>query len=419
MDIGSGMFEGAAARVAVALVVGLAIGWLLAMFSGGWRKEAERLRGQLDNERSEGEKAMARLRQELGAKLDQSQEAGEVFQYLPDHIRELFVAQGQRTIGPAVLSLVDRLFHPTQAALFVARSGRKRLALNTGLGLPPSVPSGAEVEYEKGRVGYGSVAQTPMDEADFRRAAGEGHGHSEARRNLEGSGVNGLRVDVIAPIRDDETLLGVLAIGGVRTRKGREKALLGMVADLTAFALLHAMRVRQSEASTQMDGLTGALSQRHLNHRLEDELRACATNGSPLSVLLFDIDEFERYNSMHGHQEGDEVLKRMAGILRGGVRAEDVVGRFGGEEFGVLLLGASKDVAVRVGDTLRQAVADYPFQNREHQPGGRLTVSVGVATCPEDSRRVDDLWACAAEAVLVAKARGRNLLVSGSPNFLR
>jgi diguanylate cyclase (GGDEF)-like protein len=207
-------------------------------------------------------------------------------------------------------------------------------------------------------------------------------------------------------------------VGGVRTRRGREKPLLGMVAELTAFALTHAVRLKASEESSQLDGLTGALGRKHFLARLEDEIRAADDAGTVFSVVLVDLDEFEGYNSMHGHHEGDEVLKRVAQVLRAGVRGEDVVARYGGEEFGVLLAGASKDVGMRVAETLREAVARTPFAHGELQPGGRLTVSAGVATFPEDSKRGEQLLFCAEEALLHAKARGRNQVVAASPSFL-
>jgi diguanylate cyclase (GGDEF)-like protein len=137
-----------------------------------------------------------------------------------------------------------------------------------------------------------------------------------------------------------------------------------------------------------------------------------------LSLLLLDIDHFKNYNDTSGHPEGDAVLKAVGQILRGSVREDDVAARYGGEEFVVVYPGASKAQALALAENLRHAVESHPFAHGARQPCGRVTLSGGVATFPDDSRSGADLVQCADQALYAAKDAGRNRIVAARPNYL-
>jgi diguanylate cyclase (GGDEF)-like protein len=140
--------------------------------------------------------------------------------------------------------------------------------------------------------------------------------------------------------------------------------------------------------------------------------------GTPLSIVLLDIDEFRHYNQSQGHEKGDEVLRQMGLLLRAAVREEDLVGRWGGEEFAVVFRGSAKETSLRLADELRQKVAAHRFPDGIYQPGGALTVSCGVSSFPDDSRKAENLIRCAEAAVTEAKRKGRNAVVAARPDFL-
>jgi diguanylate cyclase (GGDEF)-like protein len=148
--------------------------------------------------------------------------------------------------------------------------------------------------------------------------------------------------------------------------------------------------------------------------RLDSDLAALAPAeyADGVAFLMIDVDHFKAYNDAHGHPAGDAVLRQVAQILCASVRETDVVYRFGGEEFAVLLRGASDEEARAVAARIRSAVAGHAFPGAETQPAGRVTVSVGV------SRRCDgDAAALVAEAdgaLYRAKRDGRDRVVAAS-----
>jgi diguanylate cyclase (GGDEF)-like protein len=367
---------------------------------------------RLEKERADTERVIARLKRELDESEYRSRENAEVFQILPDLVRQMFAVGGRRGVGPLTLKLVEQVLRPEQCAIFIARPAQKRLALAVGHNLPLSVKAGLELEYGQGRIGYVAENRLAMDEADFRNAT------AIVKRQIEATAIKELRADVVAPIEDGDTVLGVLSVGGPRARPGEEKRLLKMIADLTAVALTLVTHMRSTEETANVDGLTGTYNKRFFQKRLGDELHKAEQEQYPVSLLLLDIDHFKNYNDRNGHLEGDEVLKKVGQILKGSVREDDIAARYGGEEFVVLFPGAPKDLALRLAEGLRRAIEAHPFPHAARQPEGALTISGGVATFPQDSRNGVDLIRCADQALYDAKAAGRNKILAASPNYL-
>jgi diguanylate cyclase (GGDEF)-like protein len=123
---------------------------------------------------------------------------------------------------------------------------------------------------------------------------------------------------------------------------------------------------------------------------------------------MIDIDNFKDYNDRHGHLQGDEILKQAAVIVREQIRNSDIAARYGGEEFVVVMPETGKDLAMVVGNKLCRAFADFPFPLRETQPRGRLTISIGIATFPQDASGARELIDRADRALYLAKGEGKN-----------
>ncbi len=164
------------------------------------------------------------------------------------------------------------------------------------------------------------------------------------------------------------------------------------------------------------DGLTGLFNHRHLHERLALEVERALRDGVPVAMLMIDVDHFKMYNDRHGHPAGDEILRTLGRLFAEERRANDVVARYGGEEFALLLAGIDRPQAAQLAERLRGRIAGYDFPHGGEQPGGRLTVSIGVAACPTDARTDEALIKAAYEALYRAKKAGRDRVVIAGSN---
>ena len=184
------------------------------------------------------------------------------------------------------------------------------------------------------------------------------------------------------------------------------------IASSFAFLLLHQERAEaQALRLATLDPLTGAYNRRTFHEIAEREMSRARRAGQPLSIIMLDIDHFRALNEKHGHRTGDQVLQSLAEVLRKALRKEDMLVRYGGEEFLVLLPEVPGPGAVIVAGRLRKAVAGEELQAGELR--FPLTVSAGVAArLDEGPESVDTLVARAEEALALAKRRGRNRVVA-------
>jgi diguanylate cyclase (GGDEF)-like protein len=170
-------------------------------------------------------------------------------------------------------------------------------------------------------------------------------------------------------------------------------------------------RVELLEQLSITDALTELYNRRFLEKRMEEELNRSERNGLPLTVMLIDLDNFKIYNDVCGHIAGDRALKKAAQVLRNSVREMDVVTRYGGEEFCVLLPGTTKREAIFVAERVRRGIESELFSGEEHLPQGRLTTSIGLSSFPEDGFTATDLINASDVALYQAKAEGRNCIM--------
>ncbi len=156
------------------------------------------------------------------------------------------------------------------------------------------------------------------------------------------------------------------------------------------------------------DGLTGLHNHRHFKEAIATEVRRAVRYKKSLCVVMIDIDHFKHYNDTNGHPAGDRVLQKLAMILRELARDTDIVARYGGEEFVLVLTETTKEGGVEFAQRLCKVVEKEKFVNEEKQPGGQLTISVGVAACIQDASEPVGLLDLADKALYCAKKNGRN-----------
>ena len=213
------------------------------------------------------------------------------------------------------------------------------------------------------------------------------------------------------PLKAQKRVSGALLL----TRQGesftaRELRLLRIYCNQAAVVLENAIVHERVENLAATDGLTGLFNRRYFDSAFARELARCDRSSTSLGLLLADIDHFKSFNDTYGHAMGDLVLKKVAGILSGALRKADVLARFGGEEFVVLLPNVTARGALESAERLRESVAAA-----EVHPGGprkRVTVSIGAALFPTDASDSESLLKAADEALYEAKHLGRNRVVA-------
>ncbi len=215
--------------------------------------------------------------------------------------------------------------------------------------------------------------------------------------------------------------LGAKAVGILRVDSTRENyfttedvRLLNTIADLGAMAVENAQLYERIEDLAIRDSLTGLFLRRHFLERIGQEMARQLKRQQPLSFLMLDLDEFKQYNDRYGHPAGDIVLKTIGQILREMFSSpEFFICRYGGEEFAVLLPDCPKDEALVLAERLRERIQNQPVVLRRERT--RVTVSIGVATFPDDAQLKEDLVAKADMAMYRAKATGRNRVCPAAP----
>jgi len=201
-------------------------------------------------------------------------------------------------------------------------------------------------------------------------------------------------------------ILGVLALESANRNAFRESELqcLESVADICATAIQNAHYVERVKQLAYLDGLTGIFNRRFFELRILEEIERSRRYGTGMAVIMADIDQFKRLNDEFGHLLGDEVLRQVSSLFHQQLRKIDVVCRYGGEEFGIVLTQTNASHAVSVAEKLRRMVEQWQF------PGvpQTVTISAGVAAFPDHGTTRDELVRAADNGLYAAKQAGRN-----------
>ncbi|XEQ92898.1 hypothetical protein SCACP_17490 [Sporomusa carbonis] len=216
--------------------------------------------------------------------------------------------------------------------------------------------------------------------------------------------------EVAIPLIVNDQVIGVLDVETSEDRvlKAYDLDLLRSLASQIAMTIDHANHVTQACIQASTDGLTNLYNYRHFQTILAQEFKRAHRYKRPLALLMIDIDYFKHYNDINGHRYGDDALKAVADLVRQYCRDTDFVFRYGGEEFVVLLPETTIAEAHIIAERIRKAIAEYPFQNSNNQPGGALTVSIGIAGYPDDANSETELIDAADAALYSAKRSTRN-----------
>jgi diguanylate cyclase (GGDEF)-like protein len=211
-------------------------------------------------------------------------------------------------------------------------------------------------------------------------------------------------------VLDHKRLMVVFCASGDRLERlsTEDRLVLQAVASELVVAVENSQLYKLTTRLSITDELTGLFNYRYLQQRLDDEIERAKRYSRSLSMLMLDADDFKRFNDTYGHIAGDQALAEIGQVLRAAVREIDVVCRYGGEEFSVVLPETDAEGAFVVAEKVREAVASHSFADGDGNRGVHVTVSIGLATFPSSAADREELLRQADDALYQAKHLGRD-----------
>jgi diguanylate cyclase (GGDEF)-like protein len=285
-----------------------------------------------------------------------------------------------------------------------------------GVGLLDYGTKEIEIKAEAGSTAHASGKRIPLGVGILGRVARTGE--RALVQNALPVNLNGILQDSRAvlciPITYGESLIGVLNIESRNENafSPQDVLILNTLADLLATALHNAFHYQKLQQQSITDGLTGIKTRRFFWEALSAEWKRASRSGRPFSVVLIDLDKFKEVNDTMGHFEGDLVLARVGRLLEQKSRQSNVVARYGGDEFIVLMPDTGAEQAQVLAERLRQWMAADPMLNEHH-----VTGSFGVASFPMHGFSIEDIIRVADAGMYVSKRSGGNL-VSTAQEFV-
>jgi len=186
----------------------------------------------------------------------------------------------------------------------------------------------------------------------------------------------------------------------------REFELARALSPMFASAVDNLRRFSRAEELSITDGLTGVYNYRYLRSALDKEVARARRFRERFAIIMLDVDHLKEYNDVHGHLRGSEVLRRLAQVVMGELRTSDVIAKYGGDEFVIILPQTDREGARTLAERIRAAVEVHEFPGEEE--GMKITSSMGIAQFPEDGEITRDLLESADNALYDAKRSGRN-----------
>jgi diguanylate cyclase (GGDEF)-like protein len=229
--------------------------------------------------------------------------------------------------------------------------------------------------------------------------------------NTDGTALPG-EADLFActTVLDHKRLMVVFCAAGDRLERlsAEDRLVLQAVASELVVAVENSQLYKLTKRLSITDELTGLFNYRYLQQRLDDEIERARRYSRSLSLLMLDTDDFKKFNDTYGHIAGDRALADIGAVLRTAVREIDVVCRYGGEEFSVVLPETDAEGAFVVAEKVREAVASHSFSDGDGNRGVHVTVSIGLATYPSSAADREELLRQADDALYQAKHLGRD-----------
>jgi len=258
-------------------------------------------------------------------------------------------------------------------------------------------------------VGQGCIGDVILRNKPMRISAGEEDGPAA----VPGLEQDNILSALVVPISARDVVLGALALYCEARDKftDNDEALLATIGNQVSVAVLNARLYEKTLELAQVDGLTGVANRRFLMEQLKQELDRAERYHTSLSVIMMDLDKFKSFNDSYGHLKGDELLRTFCGMVKSAVRSTDIAGRYGGEEFCIVLPSTSIKGALVIAERIRKSAEELKIPLDGDQPPVGRTVSIGVSEFTA-GETVEKLLSGADAALYRAKEGGRNRVES-------
>jgi diguanylate cyclase (GGDEF)-like protein len=218
---------------------------------------------------------------------------------------------------------------------------------------------------------------------------------------------------VIMPLKAKDKVIGLIVADNHFTQKPisqRDLKTFMMLANQAGLAIENSQLYELVIEKSHTDTLTGLWNHGFFQNQLTQQLKITKLEEQTLSLIMIDIDNFKIINDTYGHQSGDFILKQIANILKDSSREIDYACRYGGEELAIILTKTDKEQGSIIAERIRKRIEDHSFKNLKSNDHLKITVSIGLASFPNDSSCSEDLIAKADKAMYEAKFSGKNLV---------
>lgn len=398
------------AIVFVGAVLGAIVGYFIGSTYGRGNVNAG-LRDTVHPASSQGEAPTPRDN-ELQRLNDLASRQNDILTELPVFVRMLGENLPKSAPPAIALRFAKRIFRASKAGFFVPVKGEDSLTLLEGYGFPPEWKGTVRVSPANGILGESIRNRMVITRKHYLQ------GRSHWDLQLSTLEEHGITPEVVAPVPVSwpGKPFGLLVIADCDPLEGTERQYATMVSDLLASAIRKGMEKESLEYEATSDSLTQLSNRRHFDVWFMNELIRARSYRLSLSLALIDIDHFKNVNDTYGHPCGDKVLQQVAGVIRRNTRGSDLVARYGGDEFAVVMTSADKRQASGYAENIRRVVEEL----RIELPGDTVsvTVSIGISEFPQDGETMKELLEASDIALYEAKTSGRNRIVLASPSLL-
>jgi len=355
------------------------------------------LSSQLDHK----ERALSQQRQSLHLVKEESANLSNILLLLPDLAKQLSRAHTTRELEETIVILTEKLVEAKEVALFACEEDELVLKAQRGLSAE-SAEALRRIKIGTGRIGWTARKRVTMTAVDFEKES------NLAKASILKGQPQKVQSDICAPLIHWDRFYGVINVAGMRVSVENGRRLMNLICNLGVIALENVLLLTQIQEQADLDGLTKLYNVTYFLKHLDRELQKAQRYDRPLTVALFDLDQFDSYNQLFGRLEGDQVLRVVANLVKEGLRNVDIACRYGGEEIAIILPETDSGKGLSVVERIRKSVEKHPFSKK------RITLSGGIALYPADGMNSSELMKAVESALDAAKKSGRNRIETHS-----